>query len=292
MGWVPPYNLAASRQALAHRAGTVTLDQWLSRMGLQFWLVTPAGGLEYARRGEPLGDAETAFFRDWAKARGVKVLLTVFNHDGKDWDWDRARAAFAGHREVLVKALVAEMERLGLDGIDVDLEGVGDLGGDRAAYAAFVASLATAVHGKGRILTIDSFHSPCANAPNMSWWADWKGCADAIHSMGYGDLFEASSEAFTPPGGAPCASGAPLFRFSWQTAFGQGAGFKAGQLGLGIPAWLYEWGGSALPRHLEDLAKVGAAAAVWDIPGTLGSPQDPRWGSEAAWKALARFKAD
>ena len=33
MGWIPPYGLANSRKALAHKAGKVTAAQWLSRMG-------------------------------------------------------------------------------------------------------------------------------------------------------------------------------------------------------------------------------------------------------------------
>jgi len=290
MGWIPPYNLATSRRALTHRAGTVTLDQWLNRLGLQFWLLTPQGGLEYARRGENVTDADVALFRDWGKAHGVKVQLTVYNHDGKGWDWERARAAFADHREALVKSLVDTMVRFDLDGIDLDFEGEGDHDADRPAYAAFVKTLAAAVRAKGRLLTVDSFHSPCANAPNMSWWSDWRGQVDAIHSMGYGDLAEASTEVFTPAGGVPCAGGAPIFRFSWQVAYGQGAGFRPDQLCLGLPGWLYEWHGSPLPRHLEDLARVGAGAAVWDIPGALGDDKDPRWGGETAWKALAGFR--
>jgi hypothetical protein len=291
MGWIPPYNLEASRQAIAHKAGAVTLDQCLTRMGLQFWLVSPEGTLSYAERGEKLSDKDVALFRDWARAHGVKVQLTVYNHDGKAWDWARARSAFGAHRATFVKSLVAEMERLDLDGVDLDLEGEGSFDADRAAYGEFVAALSTALRAKGRLLTVDSFHSPCANAPNMSWWSDWKGRIDFIHSMGYGDLYEASTEAFTPPGGVPCANGAPIFKFSWQTAYGLGAGFPAAQLGMGLPSWVYEWGGSPLPRHLDDLAKLGAAAAIWDIPGMMGDAKESRWSSEAAWKALAAFKA-
>ncbi len=290
MGWIPPYHLRTSRKALAHKAGKVTADQWLSRMGLQFWIVTPEGGLAFADRGERITDAEVAYFRDWGKKKGVKVLLTVYNHDGKSWDWQRARSAFAQHREMLVKSLVDEMTRLRLDGIDLDLEGEGDLDADRSAYGTFVQSLAVAVHAKGKLLTIDSFHSPCFNAPNMAWWGDWKGQVDAIHSMGYGDLYEGNAGGFTPDNGQPCAKGAALFRFSWQADWAKGQGFQAAQVFMGVPGWQYEWGGSTLPKHLLDLAKVGTGCAIWDIPSTLGNSQDSRWGSEAAWRALAAFK--
>jgi hypothetical protein len=290
MGWVPPYQLALSRKALAHHAGTVTADQWLSRMGLQFWIVTPEGKVTYAQRGETITDVEVAQFREWAKGKGIKVLLTVYNHDGKTWDWHRARSAFVSHKEVLVKSLVDEMTRQHLDGIDLDLEGEGYLDADREAYGAFVHALSTAVHAKGKLLTIDSFHSPCFNAPNMAWWGDWKGQVDAIHSMGYGDLYEANASGFTPDNGIPCAEGAAIFRFSWQADWAKQKGFRPAQLLIGVPGWQYEWGGSPLPKHLQDLAKVGAGCAVWDIPSTLGDGKDSRWSSEAAWKALAAFK--
>ncbi|HJV48341.1 MAG TPA: glycoside hydrolase family 18 protein [Geothrix sp.] len=290
IGWIPPYRLAASRQALIHKAGSVTADQWLSRLGLQFWILGPDGGLAYSERGERITDVDVAHFRQWAQARGVKVLLTVYNHDGKIWDWPRARSAFALHRDALVTSLVNEMTRLRLDGIDLDLEGEGTLDADREAYGAFVSALSAAVHAKGKLLTIDSFHSPCFNAPNMAWWSDWKGQVDAIHSMGYGDLYEANASSFTPEGGQPCAGGAAIFRFSWQVDWAKAKGYQPSQLLLGVPGWQYEWGGSTLPRHLQDLAKVGAGCAVWDIPSLLGDGKDTRWSSEEAWKALAAFK--
>ena len=40
------------------------------------------------------------------------------------WDWNLAVSAVkAGNGETLANALVAEMDRLGLDGVDIDLEG-------------------------------------------------------------------------------------------------------------------------------------------------------------------------
>ncbi|GLH72469.1 hypothetical protein GETHLI_09710 [Geothrix limicola] len=290
MGWIPPYRLEISRKALRHKAGPVTADQWLSRLGLQFWILNSEGRLAYAERGERITDVDVSHFRQWAQTRGVMVLLTVYNHDGKIWDWQRARTAFTLHRDTLVKSLVDEMLRLCLDGIDLDLEGEGNLDGDRAAYGAFVAALSAAVHAKGKLLTIDSFHSPCFNAPNMAWWGDWKGQVDAIHSMGYGDLYEANASDFTPEGGQPCAGGAAIFRFSWQVDWAKSKGYRPAQVLLGVPGWQYEWGGSALPGHLQDLAKTGAGCAVWDIPSILGDGKDARWSSEAAWKALAAFK--
>ena len=42
-----------------------------------------------------------------------------------------------------VHALVTEVERLDLDGVDVDLEGNGSLDADRAAFVRFMRDLST-----------------------------------------------------------------------------------------------------------------------------------------------------
>lgn len=292
VAWVPPYRLAESRKALTHAPGGVTADRWLSRLGLQFWIPDGEGKVRYADRGEPITDADVAVFRNWARKGGVEVLLTVYNHDGKAWDWARAKRAFRDKRDAFIASLVAEMERHQLDGIDLDLEGEGHLEADRAAYADFVKALSKALRAKGKKLTVDTFHSPCFNAPNMAWWADWAGAVDGLHSMGYGDLAETSTATFTAEGDKePCAGGAALFKFSWQQDFALKAGYRPGQLALGIPGWRYEWAGAALPKHLEDAARVGVGVAIWDLPATLGSEKDPRWSSTEAWRALVAFRS-
>lgn len=294
MSWVPPYQLAQSREALLHKAGAVTADQWLTRVGLQFWIPTEAGGVRFVTHEEKVDDAEVAWYRNWAREHGVKVLMTVYNHDGKSWNWNLARAAFKDHRDAFVANLVAELDRQQLDGIDIDLEGNGSMEEDRKAFAAFVTQLSAALRPRGKLLTIDSFHSPCFNAPHMAW-EDWQGKVDAIHSMGYGDLYEGSTQSFTPEGGhAACRDGEAIFRFSWQVQWGKAHGYEAAQILPGLPGGRYEWGeggkGRTLPAHLDEVAEQGAGICIWDIPSTLGTPTDPRWGSETAWSALKRFK--
>lgn len=295
MSWIPPYNLEPSRKVFQHRPGGVPLEAWLGRVGLQFWQPTPEGGLTYVRHRDPLGDATVREFRDAARKRGIKVLLTVYNHDGKSWNWDLARAGFLHHPQTFAAALVREMDRLDLDGIDLDLEGNGNMDEDRPAFARFVRELSGAVKARGKLLTVDTFHSPCANAPHMGWWEDWKGLVDAIHVMGYGDLAEGSVETFVPEGEIePCAGGAPIFRFSWQVAYGRKAGWAPGDLYLGVPSWMYRWGKGAaekdLPAHLADLKATGAALCIWDLPAVYGKGQPKGWASAEAWRALQAFR--
>lgn len=289
--WVPPYQLQQSRASLQHTAGGVDAGQWITRLGLQFWLPTDTGELVFAERGEPLGPADADWFADWGKRNNVKVLLTLYNFRNDHWDWALARSAFRDHPDVLVANLLATVERHRLDGVDLDLEGNGALDADRAAFAGFVAKLSAALKARGKQLTIDSFHSPCFNAPNMAWWEDWQGQVDAIHSMGYGDLYEGSVETFTPEGSSEaCAQGAALFRYSWQADWATRRGIAASTVLMGIPGGEYAWGkGTArkpLPAQLRDVEAAGAGIAIWDVNGIAGD----QWGSADAWKALKAFR--
>jgi len=292
--WVPPYQLAQSRQSLQHRTGDIDAGQWITRLGLQFWIPSEDGTLQFARRGEPLGADDVRWFVDWGRQHGVKVLLTVYNFRNDHWDWALARSAFRDHQQALVTNLVAEVERHGLDGVDLDLEGNGALDADRADFARFVGLLSATLKSRGKQLTIDSFHSPCFNAPNMAWWEDWKDQVDAIHSMGYGDLYEGSTETFTPEGGGLCVDGAALFRYSWQADWGVQHGVPAAKVLMGIPGGDYAWGKGAarkiLPEQLRSVAAVGAGIAIWDVNGIVGTRKDARWGSKEAWQALVAFR--
>lgn len=288
--WVPPYKLGQSRLSLQHEVGGVTAGQWITRLGLQFWLPTETGELVFAERGEPLGPVDADWFAEWGRRNHVKVLLTLYNFRNDHWDWDLARSAFRDHPDALVANLLATVERHGLDGVDLDLEGNGALDGDRQAFAGFVAKLSTALNSRGKELTIDSFHSPCLNAPNMAWWEDWKDRVDAIQSMGYGDLYEGSIETFTPEGGTVCAQGAALFRYSWQAGWATRHGIAASKVLMGIPGDEYAWGRGKghkrLPAQLKDIESVGAGIAIWDVTGIASG----RWGCARAWKALKAFR--
>ncbi|HEX6703631.1 MAG TPA: glycosyl hydrolase family 18 protein [Albitalea sp.] len=288
IGWVPPYALAESMQGLEATPG---VGAGLTRIGLQFWNPSADGRrVVFApidKTGQPVTPADVARFRDWARKRGIPVLLTVYNNSqvlGR-WDWALARNAFINERAAFTAALVAEMDRHGLDGIDVDLEGEGDLEVDREPYARFIDELSKVLKARGKLLTVDSFHSPCANAPNMRWWADWKGRIDAIHSMGYADLYEGSTETFTPPGKAVCEGGAAIFKYSWQLQYGAKAGYTVEQIVLGMPTWVDNWGQGDALVHLREAKQLGAGIALWDLQLAA-----PGWRTPAAWEAVRALR--
>lgn len=288
MGWVPAYGMEEAMTAMQSQAAP---GDALTRIGLQFWNPSPDGrSLVFApvnKQGQRVTQADVLRFRDWAHGHNIKVFLTVYNNSQvrNRWDWGLARRAFATRSASFVPALLAEMDKYELDGIDLDLEGEGALDADRAAYAKFVKQLALALKAKGKLLTIDSFHSPCANAPNMSWWGDWLGQVDAIHSMGYEDLYEGSDALFTPKGKATCEAGAALFKYSWQLAYARKVGYRAEQILMGMPTWLGAWGkgglGADLISHVREVQALGAGIALWDLQ--LSAPE---WRSNDAWMAI------
>jgi hypothetical protein len=292
MGWVPAYGIEASMKALTATPGP---GQAMTRIGLQFWNPAPDGrGVVFApvdATGKPVNAANVRQVQRWARTHGVQPLLTVYNNSQVSnlWDWPLARRAFADHPEEFSAALLAAVDAYQLDGVDLDLEGEGDFGADRAAYAAFVRMLSAALRAKGRILTIDSFHSPCANAPNMRWWGDWVGDVATIHSMGYEDLYEGNKASFTPEGKPVCEGGAALFRYSWQLDYGMRAGYRRDQIVMGMPTWVDRWGsggiGPGLVDHLREVRALGAGVGLWDLQLSA-----PGWTRSATWDAVQALR--
>jgi len=292
MGWVPAYGIEASMKALS---AAPAIGQAMTRLGLQFWNPAVDGkGVVLApvdATGRPVTAADVKRLQAWARSHGVQPLLTVYNNSQviNRWDWPLARRAFAEHPAEFGAALVAAVEQWDLDGVDLDLEGEGDFSTDRAAYAAFVRQLAAALKAKGKILTVDSFHSPCANAPNMRWWSDWAGDVATIHSMGYEDLYEGSKATFTPEGKPVCEGGATLFRYSWQLDWGVKAGYRRDQIVMGMPTWVDAWGsgglGANVVDHLREVRALGGGVGLWDMQLAA-----PGWTKPATWDAVQALR--
>jgi hypothetical protein len=292
MGWVPAYGIEASLQALEALPAT---GRALTRIGLQFWNPGPDGRtLVFApvdTTGRPVSRDDVERLLGWARAHRVQTFLTVYNNSQviNRWDWPMARRAFVDHRDEFIAAIVATVDAWHFEGVDVDFEGEGDFEADRPAYAAFVRALSAALKARGKRLTIDSFHSPCDNAPNMRWWADWRGQVDAIHTMGYADLYEGSTQSFRPEGKPVCENGAALFRYSWQLQYGLRAGYRRDQIVMGMPTWIDTWGsgglGTSAADHLREVRALGAGVALWDL-----QLQSPGWARASTWEAVRAIR--
>ncbi len=261
MAWVPPYGVAKAKARLAESFGGVGMADGLTHLALQFWAPTKAGGIERVSKYGELSDATIAELRTTANARGVRVMLCVYN--GVDqWDWPLARAAFIDHRDKFAAALIAEAKRLDLDGIDVDFEGNGSLDADKAPFVLFVKTLAERVHAAGLELTVDSF-SYIWNAPNQTWWKDLLPLVDGLTTMGYVET-GASAKAWRA--------------FAAQKA---AAGEHGAKLMIGLPTDKADWQGGKALAHLRWLRDNGVGAALWDA-----QLDSAAWRTRDVWTTL------
>ena len=205
-------------------------------------------------------------WRDWCHAHGARALLCVYNGEEK-WDWGLARNAFITSREAFTAALLAETERLGLDGIDVDLEGNGAFDADRAAYVSFIGGLSAGLHAQGRQLFADSF-AYVWNAPNQQWWPDLFPLVDGVSSMGYEET-GARSDGWRG--------------YASETA---AAGKSPGKLLLGVPTHLESWQETTLAEHLGWFVKnSGPGVALWDAQFRAAS-----WRTPDLWLLLQKLQ--
>ncbi len=253
MTWVPPYAVANCQARLNESyggdgttLGGAGMKDALTHLGLQFWQPTKEGGLKYAGRTNDVNDAVIKNLRDWGRTNGVRVLLCVYNAVGGKWDWSLARAGFAEHPDTFLEALVAEVERLQLEGVDIDLEGNGSFETDKEAFITFMQKLSGRLHAKGKHLTVDTF-SYKWNAPNQTWWKELMPHVDALTTMGYEEI----------------GAKAPEWRgYAAQKA---AAGDHAAKLMIGLPSGRSEWRGSSVKEQLQWLKADGeVGASFWD----------------------------
>ena len=266
MTWVPPYAIDKCRARLDADVDGVGPKDGLTHLALQFWVPTPEGGVEKTPKYKAISDATVIGFRDWAHAHGIRAMLCVYNNVDS-WDWSLAQAGFAEHRETFVRALVAETERLGLDGVDVDLEGNGEFEASKDAFQAFIRDLAPQLHAHGKQITVDSFAYKW-NAPNQTWWADLFPLVDGITTMGYEYIG---------------ANGTEWRAYAAQKA---AAGTNAAKLLFGVRGAKADWLGNTVAEHMDWIARDSSVGvAIWDAQF-----EAPYWQTAAAWKNLVRIK--
>ena len=286
MTWIAAYNHDKGLRLINNNSDKFA--KGLTRIGLQYWVPTYSGGVAYY---PDINDSKVGAIVSWAHQHHVAVLLCVYNGQS-GWDWNLASAAFkAGSGETFASAPVAEMDRLGLDGVDIDFEGNdGNHSDDRSAFATFISTLAAKLHAKGKVLTVDTFHSTCWNAPNVSWWGDWDGIVDNVHSMGYDQLFEGDVTSICRDQGSPMTN---AFRYSTQQDFAVQAGYPDNGLLMGMPGWVETWGsggqGTSILAHLAEVTAINTGVAIWSIDEFSANGA---WTSSATWDALAAFKGD
>jgi len=268
MTWVPAYAVAQCKARLTESFGGRGMKDALTHLGLQFWKPTKNGGLVIAGRTNEVNDAAITELRDWARTNGVRVLLCVYNHV-QSWDWTLARAGFAEHPDKFIDALSTEVDRLQLDGVDVDLEGNGSFDADKETFVAFIRQLSARLHQKGRQqhLTVDTFSCEW-HAPNQTWWKDLLPHVDALTTMGYEQI----------------GANAPEWRsYAFQKA---AADEHASKLMIGLPSGRNDWRGNGVMEHLQWLRNDGqVGVAFWDA-----QVRAEAWRKPEVWQVLVKIR--
>lgn len=268
MTWVPPYATGASLEALEASYGGLGMKDGLTHLGLQFWIPTTTGGIERVTKYDEINDSRIAVFRAWGQKHDVRILLCVYNGIS-GWDWELARSAFDTHREQFIDSLVQETLRLKLDGVDIDLEGIGNLDASKDAFIAFIRDLSDRLHEHGKILTVDSFPY-IWNAPNRSWWPELLPLVDGLNAMGYTN------------------TGVKADGWKSYESLKSAAGEQASKLLIGMASYKAEWEGSSADEHLEWIVNnPSVGVAIWDA-----QLKDPSWRTVTIWEKISEIRGN
>lgn len=259
MTWVPPYHVNEAKQQLGASFDGTGMADGLSYLGLQFWLTDGPNAKLHQ-----VSEADVTWFHDWARQKGVKILLCVHNNTG-DWNWPEAQRAFKANGAAFAQSLISQVMSRDFDGVDLDLEGIVEAtADDQQAYKQLVQTLSSALHPLGKVLTIDSFHGQW-NAPNWNWWPDLLPLVDGITSMGYEQ------------------SGMDT---DYQTLVDHAAAAPE-KLMIGVPSYQGTWLNHPVGEQLGWLVKQGkVGTAIWDA-----SLQAPEWRQKSVWEQLKTIKA-
>lgn len=190
------------------------------------------------------------------QAGGAKVLVSLGGGliPACSGDWQALLAP--ARRAVTIAGLVELVERLGLDGIDVDLEGVLLTDIDRAGkYVPFVADLSAQMRARGKLLT-------CATA-------SYEGGMVPIGSIAYFDLVNVMSyDAIGPTWGPPGAEHSTFAGTERDLDLWLQRGVARERLVLGVPFYGYGFGGEQPNWSYRDLAaRLGDAATRGTLIG-------------------------
>jgi spore germination protein YaaH len=249
----------------------------------------------------PIGAAMIAA----AHKRGTRVEL-VFTSFGASRN--RKFFANAGLQAATVKSLVALVGQLGIDGVDVDVEGL-DIG-SAPAFGAFVGQLRAALVAADRADTVSVATGAGPTGAAMAGAAVAAG-ADRVFLMAY-DYRTATSQ---PGATSPVARADDGRSVSWSLDLYAAAGIPPGRLLLGLPLYGVVWpvagpviGAPAtgdgqswvLRHHVDLLTNPGAAPEVDPLEvvsvyflgsdGSVGAPSlDPSLppaASDVRWTAI------
>lgn len=104
-------------------------------------------------------DMSSASYVQFCHDRNIKVWSLVSNIE-KDVD-EGALFNVAGNRETLINNIINSVTAVGADGVNVDIESVGDANVD--GYVEFIKELALKCNEKGLAISVDNYNTDSAN---------------------------------------------------------------------------------------------------------------------------------
>jgi GH18 family chitinase len=250
------------------------LDREMQQRGLDRYthlmlaFVNPTPAAEVVGRGgfacSPTGpdssvmvsDAQLRTLVGSAHRNGSKVLASlggaVIPPCGGDW----ALLLEPQTRPKLVAHLIAMVERYGLDGLDVDLEGELMAGIDKAgSYTPFVRELAEALHARGKILSAATGSYPGGMVPDASL-----PFFDLIGILSYDQV--------GPTWGEPGAEHSTYAQALADLTLWIQKGVPAGKLALGMPFYGRGFGSYRPGWSMQDIAdRFGDRQLNADVAG-------------------------
>lgn len=189
------------------------------------------------------------------QAGGAKVLVSVGGGLIPDCAGDWKALLAPDKRDATAAALVALADQLGLDGVDIDLEGELLTAIDRAGnYVPFIETLSKALKARGKLLT-------CATG-------SYEGGMIPVGSIPYFDLVNVMSyDAIGPSWGQAGAEHSPQAMAQRDLDLWLARGVAPERLVLGVPFYGYGFGGERPNWSYRDLVAAHPDAAKGDVVG-------------------------
>ena len=186
---------------------------------------------------------------------GAKVLVSVGGGVIPPCSGDWAKLLEPKSRTRVVHGLVGLVDRYGLDGVDVDLEGELMTRIDKAGnYTPFVAELSAALRKRSKLLTAATATYDGGMVPDSSL-----PLFDLIGIMSY--------DAIGPSWGTAGDEHASLEQAAAHLAFWLGKNVPRAKLALGLPFYGYGFGGFRRNYALRDIAVEYPTALNFDVIG-------------------------
>lgn len=190
------------------------------------------------------------------RAKGAKVLLSTAGGYIPQCSGDWAALMGGEGKAKLLADLVAIVDAAGLDGIDIDIEGVLLTRIDQAGnYTPFIAALSKALKARGKLLTVAT--------------ASYEGGMIPVASVPYFDLvMPMSYDAIGPSWGVPGSEHSTYAQAETDLALWLARGVAPERLALGVPFYGYGFGKSAPGGGFNTLlAAHGEAVLTADLIG-------------------------